>query len=125
MADNQNEIKYNLILEFVNKILSFNNCPNITNLLDFKDVPRETMISDECLKFTEEMENDVFKYFDKNKSGYVNKKRSIKTYPLNFLRGLLRQINYELINRTDERSEKINGRGYRRKWIFYSIKQNE
>ena len=36
------------------------------------------------------------KYFDKAKTGYYQKKRAGDNYPVNFIRGLLRQINFNI-----------------------------
>ncbi len=117
------QIKYNLVLELVNKILVNMNKSIINNLEEFKDIVRQDVITEANYKAVEEMEENILKYFDKAKSGYYQKKRSGINYSVNFLRGLLRQINYELENMKKDMSVNINGINYRKTFMIYSIKK--
>ena len=118
------QIKYNLVLKLLNKFLINMNKPEITDLTYFKDIVRQDVITEANYKVVEEMEPEILKYFDKAKSGYYQKKRSEENYPVNFLRGLLRQINYELENMKKDMSVNINGINYRKTFMIYSIKKN-
>lgn len=117
------QIKYNLVLELVNKFLLNMNKPLITQLEQFKDIVRQDVITEANYKAVEEMESSILKHFDKAKSGYYQKKRSVDNYPVNFIRGLLRQINYKLEHKEEDKTIKMNNQSYRQKIIFYSIEK--
>ena len=97
------------------------NKPEITDLIEFKDIVRQDVITEANYKTVEEMENNIFKYFDKAKSGYYQKKRAGDNYTINFLRGLLRQINYEMVHTEKDISTIVNGFKYRRTHMIYNI----
>jgi hypothetical protein len=115
------QIKYNLILKLVNKFLVNMNKPEIKELVEFKDIVRQDVITEANYKAVEETESDILKYFDKAKSGYYQKKRSGDNYPVNFLRGLLRQIDYELISKEKDVCVIINDNKYRKKITVFDI----
>jgi len=117
----EDQIKYNLVLELVNKFLINMNKPVITDLTDFKDIVRQDVITEANYKVVEEMENNIFKYFDKAKSGYYQKKRAGDNYTVNFLRGLLRQINHEIISKEKDVCVIINDNKYRKKITVFDI----
>ena len=68
--DNINNQKYILALRFLNHILVTNNKPQINDILDFKDITRNEILKQENLDKLNEMENELYKYFDKVKCGY-------------------------------------------------------
>jgi len=125
MADTTelNQIKYNLVLELVNKFLLNMNKPIITELEQFINIVRQDVITEANYKVVEDMEPSILKHFDKAKSGYYQKKRAGDNYPVNFLRGLLRQINYKLEHKEEDKTIKINNQSYRQKIIYYSIQK--
>ena len=123
MADTTelNQIKYNLVLELVNKFLLNMNKPIIIELEQFINIVRQDVITEANYKAVEEMEPSILKHFDKAKSGYYQKKRAGDNYPVNFLRGILRQINHELIHKEKDISMIIDGFKYRRTHMIYNI----
>ena len=117
------QLKYNLVLKLVNKLLINMNKSEINNLEHFKDIIRQDVITEANYKTVEEMEPEILKYFDKAKTGYYQKKRAGDNYPVNFIRGLLRQINLKLEHKEEDRTIKMNNQSYRQKIIFYSIQK--
>ena len=57
--------KYIIALQFLNHILTNINKPNINDILDFKDITRQEILKQENLNKLNEMESEVYKYFDK------------------------------------------------------------
>ena len=117
----EDQIKYNLVLKLVNKFLINMNKSEITDLTYFKDIVRQDVITEANYKVVEEMESEILKYFDKAKSGYYQKKRVGNNYTVNFLRGLLRQINYEMVHTEKDISTIVDGFKYRRTHMIYNI----
>lgn len=120
LATDSYNIKYNLALKFVNKILTNANKPPITQLTEFKDVIRQEIVADKNLQALTEMEKDIYTYFDKTKCGFYRKSNN---YVFNCLRGVLRQIEYKIMNIEQDRTIKINGINYRKKFMIYRIEK--
>lgn len=106
--------KYKLTLKFLNKILENNNKELITNIFDFKNIDRLDIIKEENKKLLEDMSKDLFKEFDKKKVGYYRKTDNIV---LNVLRGLIKDLGYELIRKQTGRTIKSMHRTH----YLYSI----
>ena len=85
----KNSDKYKVILKLVNKILINLDKKEITDLTGFIDIDREDIIKDENNKTLVEMEKEIFKFFDKRKTGYYRKS---DTLILNCLRGFLKDL---------------------------------
>jgi hypothetical protein len=122
MADDQN--KYNLVLELVNKILVNIGESPINELDQFKNIQREKLLNESNLTIIEEMENDLFKYFDKKKSGYYRKTETKVNHVINFLRGLCKQINYKIYSIEKSISIEKDGKKYYCSSMFFSIIKN-
>ena len=69
----KNDPKYILALQFINHILINNNKPQIQDILEFKDVTRQEILKQENLDKLNEMENEMYKHFDKVKCGFYRK----------------------------------------------------
>jgi len=114
----KNSDKYKVILKLVNKILTNLGKKEIADLTGFIDIDREDIIKDENNKTLVEMEKEIFKFFDKGKTGYYRKS---DTLILNCLRGLLKDLGYKFKNKKKEKSTYIDGKSYKRTHMIYSI----
>lgn len=77
--------KYVILLKLINKILTNINRSNITDLTEFKNVDQDDIIRTENIMVYNEMEKEIFKYFDKVECGWYRRNRT-KNYLLTFLR---------------------------------------
>ena len=121
MSDNGQEleqIKYNLVLELVNKILVNIGKPEITDLTDFTKVDKSLLSEQSNIDILNDMEDEIYKYFEKSKCGYYRKTNS---YLINFLRCSLKTFNYKLDSREMEKGFIANDVKYRKKVTVYSI----
>lgn len=118
------DIKYQLVLTLVNKILVNINKPQIKNLTDFKDIVRSDITSESCLKIINDMEDNLYKYFDKKKSGYYQKNETNEKYVLNCLRAMNKQIGFKLIGKEKGKRVKINGQSFSQKFFIYHIEKS-
>jgi len=114
----KNDPKYVIALQFLNHILTNNNKSQINDILDFKDITREEIIKQENLNKLNEMENELYKHFDKDKCGFY---RKTDNYVINFFRQMLKEIGYKAITTKKDRTVKINGVSYRKKFMIYHI----
>lgn len=114
-----NSDKYKVLLKFVNNILANIGKSKINNLNEFIDIDREDIIKDVNIKMLKNMEDEIFKYYNKHKCGYYRKS---DTYVLNCLRGMLKQMNIEISYKQREKSEYINNVSFKRTHTLYSIK---
>ena len=62
----KNDPKYILALQFLNHILTNNNKSQIQDILDFKNITRQEILKQENLDKLNEMENELYKHFDKD-----------------------------------------------------------
>ena len=116
---NKDDDKYKLALKFVNVILTNIGKEEVDDLTKFKDIDREDIIKDVNKTSLDEMSNELFSHFDKKKCGYYRKTEAIV---LNCLRGIMKELGYEMIKLKKEKCEEINGRSYKRSHYLYSIK---
>jgi len=114
----KNDPKYVIALQFLNHILTNNNKQNINDILDFKDISREEIIKQENLNKLNNMESELYKHFDKDKCGFY---RKTDNYVINFFRQMLKEIGYKAITTKKDRTVKINGVSYRKKFMIYHI----
>ena len=110
--------KYIIALKFINHILVNNNKPEIFDILDFKDVTRDEIIKQENLTKLDELEPELYKYFDKDKCGYY---RKTDNYVINFFRGMLKELGYKAVVIKKDKTIKIDGVSYRRKFMIYHV----
>ena len=69
---NQTEA-YKISLKFINELLINLGKNKIENLLEFKDIDREHIISEASKKIFTDMEKELFKQFDKVKCGWYRR----------------------------------------------------
>ena len=114
----KNDPKYVIALQFLNHILTNNNKSQINDILDFKDITRQEILKQENLDKLNEMENEMYKYFDKMKCGYY---RKTDNYVINFFRGMLKEMGYKGIRQEKDKHVNINGENYRKKFVYFHI----
>lgn len=110
--------KYISALRFINHILVNNNKPEIFDILDFKDVTRDEIIKQENLDKLNEMEDDIFKYFNKMNCGFY---RKTNNYVINFFRGMLKELGYKAVVIKKDKTVKIDGVSYRKSFMIYHV----
>ena len=114
----KNDPKYVIALRFLNHILTNNNKPIIQDILDFKNITRQEILKEENLNKLNEMEADIYKLFDKDKCGFYRKNDN---YPITFFRQMLKQIGYKAVRVEKDRTVKIDGESYRKKFMIYHV----
>lgn len=110
--------KKEVMLKLLNRIRESGN--DITELTDFKNINRDDIIKDETIKKFDEMEKELFEYFDRTKCGWYRRKR-IKVYILTFLRYCCKDLGYQFKSSQKEIIEKINNKNFRHTDVYYSI----
>lgn len=113
------DIKRELMLKLLNKILVNIGKEKIDDITEFIDIERDDIIKNKNIKSLNGMQDELFKVFNKKKSGFYRKSDNIV---LNCLRGLSKELDYDFIRKCKEKSKYINGKSYRRKYVYYSIK---
>ena len=83
--DNKDSEKYKVALKLINVILVNSGKETIDDLTKFKDIDKEDIIKEVNKKGFEDMEDELFKNFDKGKCGWYRRKR-VDTYILHFMR---------------------------------------
>jgi hypothetical protein len=111
--------KYKIVLKLVNKILINIGKEEVDDLTKFVDIDREDIIKEVNKNALVGMEGELFPLFNKNKVGYY--RTAGNSYVLNCLRGLLKDIGYEMNYKQKDKSEIMNGKSFRRKHFFYFI----
>lgn len=113
--------KYKMLLKYCNMILKNIGKSPIMDLREFKDIEREDIIKKQNIHALHQIENDIFKVFNRSKSGYYRNLNS-EAFALNVLRGLCKQIDgVQLKFYQKDKSQYINGKSVRWKRSFYSI----
>jgi hypothetical protein len=110
--------KYVISLEFLNHILTNNNKPQINDILDFKNITRQEILKEENLNKLNEMETELYEHFDKDKCGYY---RKTDNYTINFLRQMIKELGYKAVVEKKDKTVKIDGESYRKKFMIYHI----
>ena len=98
--------KYQVLLKFVNKILSNIGKEPIDNLTDFKEIERADIIKEENYESLVESKDEIFAHFNNKKCGWYRRSKT-QTYILTFLRYALGEINLKLTYR--EQKKQTNG----------------
>lgn len=117
--EDKNSDKYKIALKLINKILVNLDKDMVDDLTKFVNIDRDCIIKDINKKSLEEMDKEIFALFNKKNCGYYRKTDSLV---LNCLRGMMKEIGFELSYEKKEKSEYINNKSFRRKHVFYSIK---
>ena len=110
----KNSDKYKVVLDLVNKILINIGKKPIDDLTNFQKIDRLDIIKEINIKMLIDIEDNIFKYFDKKKCGYYRKTESIV---LNLLRSLCKELGLKL---TKKKGNKIVN-NYIQTHYFYSI----
>lgn len=119
--DKSKSNKDKIILQFMNKIMKNIGKPEINNITDFKNIDRIDIINGNNTKTLEDMENEMWKHFNKSKCGGYNYSDN---RVLNILRGLLRENGMKLtFKKKDITDTDGPNKGYRRTHYFYSVEQ--
>lgn len=84
--------KYNVALKLINKILVNIGKEPIDDLMDFKMIDREDLAKPENLKIIEEMEEEIFKVFNKKTCDWL-KRNKINEYQFTILKVILSELN--------------------------------
>lgn len=114
----KNSEKYKVALKFVNKVLENIGKESIDDLTKFKDIDRDDIIEDINKTTLEEMEDEIFVHFDKNKCNYYRKTNGLV---VNCLRGMMRQLGLSMTSVKKDITSTINGKKYRKSHMFYSV----
>jgi len=126
MKDNnvfdKNSDKYKIALKFINKILINLKKDELDDLTNFKNIDRENIILDINKKTLNDMEKEIFKYFDKAKCGYY-RRNDTKHYILTFLRCICNDLNLSFSYYKKDITEIVNNKNYRKTHVYYSITQ--
>lgn len=124
MTDNdQSNIKYNLVMQLINKILVNIQKPEITDLVQFTNIQRESLLNESNLAIIESMESELFKYFNKAKCSYYRKAETKNNYVVNCLRGLCKQIDYKMNSIEKGHVIVIDNKHYCEKYYVYFIEK--
>lgn len=110
--------KYKLALKFINNILVNAQKSEINDILEFKDINRQQIVTQQNLDILTNMESEIYKLFDKVKCGFYRKSDN---YVINCLRGMIKQIGYKIILEQKDKTVNINGESYRKKYMIYHI----
>jgi hypothetical protein len=117
--EDKNSDKYKIALQLINKILVNLGKEEVDDLTKFINIDRDDIIKEVNKNSLEEMDKEIFALYNKKNCGYYRKTDSLV---LNCLRGMMKEIGFELSYEKKEKSEYINNKSFRRKHVFYSIK---
>lgn len=118
--DAMEQIKCILVLKYINGMLKNAKKPEIKKLEDFVDVNRGDLISDANIQLLKNMENELFKIFNKKECNFYYPEIKQVT-PLNLLRNLVK--NTKTYNFFSKNIETYEGK-FRRAATLYSIRKN-
>lgn len=110
--------KYKLALKFINNILVNAQKSEINDILEFKDINRQQIVTQQNLDMLTNMESEIYKLFDKVKCGFYRKSDN---YVINCLRGMIKQIGYKIIVLKKDNRVTIDGVNYRKTFLYYHI----
>lgn len=106
-----------MLLLFLNRLLSGAGQENITDLLEFSNIPRSVLISKTSKDILLEMDSVIFSVFNKVKCDWYSR-RIRKHYILCFLRHACKRVGYKLTYRI--KNVGVDN-GYRSMTTLYSI----
>lgn len=86
--------KYQLLLKYVNRILKNIGREEIDNLTKFQKIDRLDIIKENNKQLFVDMNENLFKYFNKNNCGYYRNKKS-PNIALNCLRGMVKEMGFD------------------------------
>lgn len=112
--------KYKTALKFINKILHYLKKQSIEDLKDFKDIDRELLITPYIRKIFDNMEEEIFNHFDKNKCGWY-RRNIIKNYILTLIRSMCQDLRLSFEYKKRDITVYKKNKGYRRTQYTYYI----
>jgi hypothetical protein len=118
MAAINNDPKMVIAMKFINNILTNSNKPEVNVITDFKDVKREEIVTQQNLDILNNMEEEIYKHFDKIKCGFYRKSDS---YVLNCFRGMVKQLGHKPVHKEKDKTVNVEGVNYRKKFVYYHI----
>ena len=92
----EEEIKYKITLEIVNKILIANKMKKIKKLDDFVNIKRDVMLTEQSIKVINDNKDYIFEN-GFSKVGCRIYYKHIKTPHYTILKGMLKEIGYEIV----------------------------
>jgi len=113
---NDKKLKYQVTVEFLNDILKSMNRKTINNIKEFKDVPRDDLLTDECNQVVEKHIDKLIKVFGKT-TLLVRNKDDVEHYIMTLIRKTLQVFDMKL---TVSKKNIKNGDTYRTS-TFYSV----
>lgn len=114
--------KYLVALKFVNKLLDNMGKENIDKLEDFKDIDRDNISTGQNKDTLVEMEDEIFKVFDKRACGYYNRKTS-RSYPMSVLRGMANELGLKFVYEKKNSTVEVDGKNYKRTKLIYHFEE--
>lgn len=115
-AVDKTDNKYLIALKFINKILINIKKNPVDDLTKFQNIDRDDIILDINKKTLADMENEIYKYFDKTKLCWYKRKK-IKHYILTILRGISKELGLKF---SYVQKNIVTGR-LNKTCLFYSI----
>jgi len=89
------EQKLELLLRFLNSLLSAMEKDNIKEITDFKNIGREELLKDDCQKVFNEYIVEIYSLFGKSKLGRKSKKNE-KGYIITVLKKMVSNVGYSI-----------------------------
>ncbi|QKF94781.1 hypothetical protein QKU48_gp1323 [Fadolivirus algeromassiliense] len=111
--------KYKIALKLVNLILVNIGKEEVDDLTKFKDIDREDIIKDVNKKSLQDMESELFPLFNKKKVGYYRKTDGLV---LNCLRGMMKDIGFEMHKVQKGKMVIFDGKSYEKTCMIYCIR---
>lgn len=112
--------KYIILLKLLNTILVNINKLQITEITDFVDICRYDIIKPINKTSLEAMEHEIFPIYNKKNCSYYRK--NANGFVLNCLRGMIKEINYEISFKSKDIYVNIDGTNFRKTDTIYTIK---
>lgn len=116
---NKESIRYKVALKYVNKILANIGKEEIDDLTKFVNIDRDDIIKSVNKDALIGMEKELFPLFNKHNVGYY---RKTNTMALNCLRGIMKEIGFELAKAQKGKMVVIDGKSYEKTCMVYCIK---
>lgn len=107
------------LLQLLNE-LQLDSSQKFSDLPDFKNIPRNSLINDSNIQKFSDMEHTIFSYFDRRSCGWYQRK-TMKAYIIAFLRHACKDLGYQLKSHQKNITEKLNGRTFRCASTYYYI----
>lgn len=111
-------VRKDVFLKLLNKILDNIGKPVITNILDFKDIEQELLVKESNIKIIESMASEIEVLFVKTPS---TSRKTAKKFPLNYIKNLAKQLHMDFSYKKKDKIILVDGVSYRRSTYYYSL----